>query len=180
MLGIDKLKVAALVPVLMRAEQMLAEAQFLDDDGRPFLSELEREAAVIAPFARPGVITDRAQIERQIVADDQHRHCQGRVAFPPAFVIIKPIKDRIEEFFQREKSKPMFLGMGAHRFDFSFRACRRIIENSLRPLFVHVLPRDPAIQSFALNKVAIIEAAFLKHAKSEFLANIRCRLAIEN
>ena len=40
------------------------------------------------------------------------------------------------------------------------------------PRFVHVLPRDPAIQSFALNKVAIIEAAFLKHAKSEFLANI--------
>jgi hypothetical protein len=29
------LKVAALVPMVMRAEQMLAETQFLDDDGRP-------------------------------------------------------------------------------------------------------------------------------------------------
>ena len=40
--------------------------------------------------------------------------------------------------------------------------------------------RDPAIQPFALNKVAIIEAAFLKHAEPELLAHIRRRLAIEN
>ena len=51
---------------------------------------------------------------------------------------------------------------------------------SLPTAVVHVLPRDPTVESFALNKVAIIEAAFLKHAKSKFLANIRRRLAIDN
>ncbi len=74
----------------------------------------------------------------------------------------------------------MFLRMGAHGLDFSFRACRRIEENPFRSLFVHVLPRDPAISSFALDKVAIVEATFLKHAEPKFLANIGRRLAIEN
>src|SRR5271166_914070 len=113
----------------MCTDQMLAEAKFLYDDGRPLLGELEREAAVIAPDARPGARADCAQIKRQVVADHQHRQCEGWIAIPPAFVIIKSVKDRVEEFFQREEPEPMFLCMGAHGLDFSFRARRWIVEN---------------------------------------------------
>src|SRR5271156_1385086 len=74
----------------------------------------------------------------------------------------------------------MFLGMGAHGLDFSFGACRRIIEDPFRSLFVHVLPRNPAMSSFALYKVAVVETAFLKHAEPKSLPNTCRRLAIED